>query len=273
VVSFLKIKVSICQIKVTYNKEQNLIKTAKMVKKAAAKSDIVILPEMFNCPYSNHYFPKFAEPYPGKTTKLLANLAKELNIYIVGGSIPEKEGKKIYNTSYSFNRDGDLIGKHRKIHLFDVNIKDGINFKESDMLSCGNKITTFKTEFCKIGVAICYDMRFPELIRKMTMEGSKIIIIPAAFNMTTGPAHWHPIIRARAIDNQIYLIASSPARNTKNEYIAYGHSLIVDPWGKIIVEADEKENIISGIIDLERLYKIRKELPLLKHLRLEIYKK
>ena len=87
------------------------------------------------------------------------------------------------------------------------------------MLSCGNKITAFKTEFCKIGVAICYDMRFPELIHKMTMEGSKIIIIPAAFNMTTGPAHWHSIIRARAIDNQIYLIAASPARNTKNEYV------------------------------------------------------
>lgn len=243
-----------------------------MIKESAKNgAEIIILPEMFNCPYDNKYFPMFAEYYPGESTQLLSNLARELSVYIVGGSIPEKENGNIYNTSFTFNRDGNLIARHRKIHLFDVNIENGINFKESNTFTPGKDATIFDTEFGKIGVAICYDMRFPELIRKMTLKGAKIIIIPAAFNMTTGPAHWHLTSRSRALDNQIYFIGASPARNRKAKYIAYGHSLVVDPWGTIIVEAGSSEQILYGNIDLDLINKVRNQLPLLKHRREEIY--
>ena len=268
----MKVKIAICQVKVLHKKGLNLKKASAMIKESAKNgAEIIILPEMFNCPYYNKYFPIFAEYYPGESTQLLSSLARELSVYIVGGSIPEKENGNIYNTSYTFNRSGNLIGRHRKIHLFDVDIRNSITFKESDTITAGKNITVFDTEFCKIGLAICYDMRFPELIRKMTLQGAKIIIIPAAFNMTTGPAHWHLTSRSRALDNQIYFIGASPARNRKAEYIAYGHSLVVDPWGTITAEAGSGEQILYGNIDLDSIDKVRNQLPLLKHRREDIY--
>jgi len=260
-------------MKVTGNKEQNLQNARDMIIRASSDgAGIIILPEMFNSPYQAKYFKIFAETYPGKTTEMLSSLAQKLNVYIVGGSIPEKEGDKIFNTSFSFGKNGELIGKHRKIHLFDIDIKNKISYRESDYIAPGDKITILDTEYCKIGIAICYDMRFPELIRKMTLEGARIIIIPAAFNMITGPAHWHIIARARAIDNQVFFITASPARDENADYIAYGHSLVCDPWGEIIAESDEKENILYGILDLDMIPRIRKQLPLLLHRREEIYR-
>ncbi|MCT4564217.1 MAG: carbon-nitrogen hydrolase family protein [Maledivibacter sp.] len=265
-------KIAVCQLDVLQKKEDNLGKAKEMIKEASHNgSDLVVLPEMFNCPYGNSSFPRFAEEFPGETTSFLSKLAQDERVYIVGGSIPEKEGDNIFNTSYIFDRKGNVIGKHRKIHLFDIDIEDDISFKESDTLGYGNDITVFDTEFCKIGVAICYDMRFPELMRLMTLRGAEIIIIPAAFNMTTGPAHWHALSKIRAIDNQVYFVAASPARNLDSSYVAFGHSLIADPWGDVIAEADEKERIIYANIDLSRVKKIRNQLPLLKHRRVDLY--
>jgi omega-amidase len=269
----LKLTVAVCQLKVTENKTYNLNVAQKMIDDAARQgADIIILPEMFNCPYDSSYFSRYSEGYPGETTGFLSALAALHSVYIIGGSIPEHEKNKIYNTSYSFDRKGSIIGKHRKIHLFDVEIEGEIRFKESETITAGSDITVIETEFCKIGIAICYDMRFPELIRKMVLSGAQIIVVPAAFNMTTGPAHWHLIARTRALDNQVYFIAASPARDKKASYAAYGHSLVVNPWGDIISEASEEEEIIYSEIDLGFVDKIRRELPLLKHRREEIYK-
>jgi omega-amidase len=265
--------VAICQLKVTDNKTHNLKNAQKMIEDSALQgADIIILPEMFNCPYDSSCFSRFSEKYPGETGSLLSMLADLHSVYIVGGSIPELDKSNIYNTSYSFGRNGALIGKHRKIHLFDINVEGGIRFKESETITAGSAVTVIETEFCKIGIAICYDMRFPELIRKMTLSGAKIIIVPAAFNMTTGPAHWHLLARTRALDNQVYFIAASPARDEEASYAAYGHSLIADPWGKIISEASASQEIIFSEIDLDFVDKIRRELPLLKHRREEVYK-
>jgi omega-amidase len=268
------ISLAICQMRVDKNKNTNLCRAEELIRQAKKSQcpDIIILPEMFNCPYSYKYFAKYAESFPGETVELLSSLSKELNTYIVGGSIPEACNGKIFNTSYAFDRNGKIIAKHRKIHLFDVNIENGISFEESKYISPGDETTVFDTEFCRIGIAICYDMRFPELIRKMTLAGARLIIVPAAFNMTTGPAHWHITARARALDNQIYFVCVSPARNASSDYIAYGHSLIVDPWGQIVSEAEEDEAIIYGKINLEELIRIRNELPLIKHRRPEVYK-
>jgi len=254
------------------DKEENIQNAQRLIRKAAEDgSQVVVLPEMFNCPYARRYFPIFAETFPGKTTEALSQLAKELGIYIIGGSIPEREGDAIYNTSYIFAKDGSLIGRHRKMHLFDIDIEGGIRFKESEVLTAGNDVTVVETEYCKIGVAICYDMRFPELMRLMALEGAQVIVVPAAFNMTTGPAHWEVTMRARAVDNQVYFVAASPARNPEGPYLAYGHSAIVDPWGRVLREADEKECVIVEEIDLETVQKIRRELPLLQHRRTDRY--
>jgi len=266
-------KLAICQIKVTGNKAANLDRAEKSVRKAYGQHlpDIIVLPEMFNCPYGYGYFKRFSETYSGVSTDMLSCLASELGVYIIGGSIPETDKGKIFNTSYIFDKNGKLIAKHRKTHMFDIDITSGISFQESRHISPGKDITVFDTDLCRMGVAICYDMRFPELIRKMSLDGAKLIIIPAAFNMTTGPAHWHITARTRALDNQVYFACASPARDTSSGYVVYGHSLIVDPWGSIISEASHGEEIICGTFDFDELERIREELPLLKHRRPGLY--
>jgi len=267
-----KIKLAICQLKSGIEKEKNLKKAENMVKEAGRDSaDIIVLPEMFNTSLDMSVIKSGAESFGGPTTDLLSGLARKTESILVGGSIPEKEAEKIYNTSFIFAKDGSLAAKHRKIHLFDVDIEGGISYKESSVITPGNKVTVLKTDICKIGVMICYDMRFPELSRAMVDMGAEILITPAAFNMTTGPSHWHITSRVRALDNQVFFIAASPARDENLKYVAYGHSLCVDPWGRIISEATEKEEIIYCTIDLDYLDKIRKSLPLLKHLKKDLY--
>lgn len=265
-------QLALCQMMVTDNKKLNLSKAGSMLRQAADKgAAMAALPEMFNCPYSNKYFREYAEEGEGQTLEFLSDIAKELGIYLIGGSIPELEDGKVYNTSYSFNREGELIGKHRKIHLFDIDIKGGIRFMESETLSPGNKSTVFDTEFCKVGTAICYDVRFPELFRSMTLDGVKLVILPGAFNMTTGPAHWDLTMRARAVDNQLYFAAVSPARDLAGSYHAYGHSCVVNPWGEFCGKTDSRESIVLAEIDPDYAEDIRSQLPLLKHRRPEIY--
>ncbi|KXS40186.1 MULTISPECIES: carbon-nitrogen hydrolase family protein [unclassified Candidatus Frackibacter] len=272
-----KVKLAICQNKVVDNKDENLQQAQLMINEAAQQNaNVVILPEMFNCPYENSYFPTFAESIPeGKTYQMLAKEAKKHNIYLVGGSIPElaikNDERILYNTSLIFNPEGKLLGRHRKIHLFDVDLSDGVTFLESDTLNYGQQITVVKTEFLNIGVAICYDLRFPELMRLMVDKGAEMIVIPGAFNTVTGPAHWELLLRTRAVDNQAFIVGASPARNHDAEYQAYGHSMIVDPWGRKLKEAGNDEAIIVCNIALDKVKKTRKELPLLKHRRLDLY--
>ncbi len=130
-----------------------------------------------------------------------------------------------------FDNKGVLIAKHRKVHLFDIDVKGGVTFKESDTLTAGNKITLFNTPWGKLGVMICYDIRFPELSRIMAVKGAKIIFTPAAFNMTTGPAHWDTLFKSRALDNQVYMVGVAPARDENSNYISYGNSLIASLGG------------------------------------------
>ena len=267
-----KIKVGLIQMKVKDKKDDNLHKAAKLIDKIGKEDvDMVVLPEMFSCPYNTKNFPIYAEEEGDYSYKFLSEISKRNNIYLIAGSIPEKEDNNIYNTSYVFNRQGEKIAKHRKIHLFDIDIKNKQRFRESDTLSAGDKVTVFDSEFGKIGLCICYDFRFPELARLMVDKGAKAIIVPASFNMTTGPAHWDIMFRSRAIDNQVYTIGCSPARDYDYSYISYGHSLIVSPYGDILCELDEKENFITYDIDLDYVDEIREQLPLLKHRRSDLY--
>lgn len=271
-----RLRIALCQMMVNQeSKKTNIFKAKTMIYEAANKgADIIALPEMFNCPYNNKYFREYAETYPkGETINMLSCAAKEKKVFIIGGSIPElDEQGRVFNTSFIFDNKGIVIGKHRKIHLFDIDIKNGVRFKESEVLTSGGEITMIDTPWGKVGVAICYDIRFPELTRIMALKGAKIVLMPAAFNMTTGPAHWELLFKSRALDNQIFVAGISPARNENYSYVAYGNSLIADPWGSIISRLDEKEGILIQDIDLEYIDEIRESLPLLKHRRGDIYR-
>lgn len=268
-----KIKIALIQTHVEENKFNNIKNASEFVKKATSEGcDIAILPEMFTTPYKTSNFPIYAEKEGDESFKLISKIAKDNHIYLVGGSIPEKDDKNlIYNTCYVFDKNGNKIGKHRKVHLFDINIEGGQSFKESDTLTAGNQVTVFDTEFCKIGLCICFDFRFPELARLMVQNGAKIIIVPAAFNMTTGPAHWDLMFRSRAVDNQVYAIGCAPSRDINGCYVSYGNSIVVSPFGDIIYKMDEKEGYKIVEIDLDYVDKVRKELPLLSARRLDLY--
>ena len=266
-------KIALCQMNVVDNKQKNLLKAASMIEKAVQKdSDFIVLPEMFNCPYDNDKFIEYAEEEKNSLTlSKISSLARDNNTYILAGSIPELSESKIYNTSYLFDENGKIIAKHRKVHLFDIDVKDKIYFKESDTLTPGNKFTVADTKFGKVGIGICYDVRFPQLAQINVSKGANILFYPGAFNMTTGPAHWELLFRSRALDNQVFCIGVAPALNRDSNYHSYGHSLAVNPWGKVICQLDEKEELKIINIKLDEIKKVREEIPVLKNRRNDLY--
>lgn len=268
----MKIRIGLAQIGVSLIKEENIKKAENAVASLALQgADIVVLPEMFSCPYDTSFFPGFAEKEGGDTWKRMSEAARKNEVILVAGSVPEHDKGKIYNTSFVFSKDGTQAGRHRKAHLFDISIEGGQHFRESDILSPGDSHTVIDTEFGRIGIAICYDFRFPELSRKMTLEGAKILIVPGAFNMTTGPAHWELLFRQRAVDNQVYCVGVAPARDAEGVYVSYANSIVTSPWGEIVERMGESEQLMTAEIDLDYIDQIREQLPLLKHRREELY--
>ncbi len=268
----MNFKLALCQMLVTDEPEENRKRASEMVREAARNGAAMIaLPEMFHTPYSRKSILANKEKADGKTVSMLSELARECGIYLIGGSIAEEEGEGIYNTCFVFHPSGELIGKHRKAHLFDVDVKGGIRFMESEIFMPGEQVTVVETEFCDVGIAICYDVRFPELFRNMALKGAKLMVLPASFNMTTGPAHWDLTLRARALDNQVYFAGISPARNLESVYHSYGSTCITTPWGEFCAKLDSNPAIAYGEIDLDYLERIRGELPLLKQRRPELY--
>jgi len=223
----------------------------EMVIKAASKRpSLIVLPECFNSPYGHVHFPVYAEnigyvsgkPYEiektqSESVKMLSAVAKETSTWLIGGSIPECDSAtdKVYNTCTVYSPTGDLVAMHRKVHLFDIDIPGKITFKESETLTGGTTLNLFDTEFARIGLGICYDVRFPEMAMISARQGCHVLIYPGAFNTTTGPLHWELLQRSRAVDNQIFFSMCSPARNLNASYHAWGHSMVVDPMCVISV--------------------------------------
>lgn len=269
------LKVALIQFTVTADKAANLLKVQEKVTEAASNgAKMVVLPECFNSPYAVTAFPKYAEPIPeGETTKFLSKLAQDSKVFLIGGSIPESRGDKYYNTNVSFSPEGTIIGKHSKAHLFDIDVPGKIRFMESDILTAGSSATVVDLpDYGKAGVGICYDIRFPELAQAATQSSNAFAMVyPGAFNTTTGPLHWQLLARARAVDNQVYVILCSPARDMSSSYHAYGHSLVVDPWGKVIAEAGEGDEIVYATLDPEQISSIRASIPVLTQRRFDIY--
>ena len=266
-------KLGIVQMQVNESVPENLDTALEYTKAmAGAGAEIVVLPEMFLCPYNNKSFVQNACEADGETVRKLSECARQCNVVLIAGSIPERSDGRIYNTSFVFSDSGELLARHRKIHLFDIDIKGGQRFCESDTLSAGAQITVFDTPFGRIGLCICFDMRFPELCRAMANRGAQIIIAPAAFNMTTGPMHWELMFRARAVDNQVFTAGVAPAQNANSEYKSYGHSILVSPWGKVVRMAELGETAFIADIDLSEITQVREQLPLITALRYDIYK-
>ena len=273
------IKIALCQMNVVDNKDKNIEKAIQMIKESKKQgADLAVLPEMFNCPYENEKFIEYAEILEdSQTLKEIANTAKEENIHVLAGSIPElvkddeNDIESIYNTAVFFDNNGKQLGKHRKMHLFDIDVKGKIYFKESDTLSAGNDFTIINTDLATIGIGICYDIRFVELSRIMALNGAEILIFPGAFNLTTGPAHWELLFRSRALDNQVYAIGVAPALDEDASYNSYGHSIAVNPWGEVIEELDYSEELKIVEIDLDEIKRVREEIPVLKNRRTDLY--
>ena len=265
-------RVALIQMKVTTDKQQNIRTACGRIREAAGNgADFVVLPEMFCCPYDNSCFAAYGEPEGGEAQAALSRLAAELGIHIVGGSLPELAEGRIYNTSYVYGPDGQPLARHRKAHLFDIDVTGGQRFRESDTLSPGNTITTFETPFGTMGLCICFDLRFEELARCMCLRGANVIFVPAAFNMTTGPAHWELLFRQRAVDNQCFTVGVSPAREETGSYVAYGNSIAVDPWGTVLCRAGAEEAILYADLDMDRLESVRTQLPILSARRTDLY--
>ncbi|KAF1955247.1 amidohydrolase [Byssothecium circinans] len=290
------VKLALVQLSCTADKARNLSHARTKVLEATRQgAKIVVLPECFNSPYGTKYFPKYAEtlhPSPpteeqSPTFHALSKLAKEAGVYLVGGSIPElveepgsqgKEGKdkddrkKYYNTNMTFSPSGDLIATHRKVHLFDIDIPGKIKFKESDVLSPGNKITLIDLpEYGRIALAICYDIRFPELATIAARKGAFLLLYPGAFNMTTGKLHWELQARARAMDNQVFVGLCSPSRDMQAEYNAWGHSVVVDPNAEVLGMLDEGEGVLVVELEEGRIEEVRKGVPLYRQRRFDVY--
>ncbi len=264
-------KLALCQIRTETDREATMKKAEHMVAESAKNgADIVMLPEMFNCPYSKEYFRKYATLGHEDTVKEMSRWAAENSVLLVGGSIPETEGDKLYNTSFVFDRQGKQIARHRKIHLFDVDFP-GMHFKESNSFAPGNEITVFDTEYGKMGVAVCFDVRFPELFRAMAERGARFVFLPAQFNMVTGPKHWELALRSRAVDYQVFVAGCAAARYEGFSYECWGHSTVIDALGMVLCTCDEKEQILYADIDLQQTQSARQQLPTTSALRRDLY--
>jgi predicted amidohydrolase len=252
------------------DKAANLSEARHWVRAAVEQgARVVALPEVFIWRGNKKDERKSAETIPGPASKELAALARELGIYLLGGSILEEipASEKAYNTSLLFGPKGDLIASYRKIHLFDVQLK-GVSVRESATREFGGTPVVAKTDLCPMGLSVCYDLRFPELYRALVVQGAELVFVPSAFTAYTGKAHWEPLLRARAIENQVYVIAPDQCGKDANSLATHGHSMIVDPWGRVLAEAADSPGIILAEVDLDKLAKVRAELPALTHRRL-----
>jgi omega-amidase len=205
---------------------------------------------------------------------MLCEAARSKGIWIVGGSVPERDGDKLYNTCVVVDTEGCIVGKHRKVHLFDIDVPGKITFKESDSLTGGSDATLVKTPWGLLGVGICYDIRFPEYAMMLRQMGARMLVYPGAFNMITGPAHWELLARARAVDNQLFVATCSPARDMSENagYKAWGHSSIISPWGEVLATTEEGEDIVFAELQLEKIDEMRDGIPCWKQKRGDLYR-
>lgn len=264
-------KTALIQFECSNDFFENISRILKFIDKASKNNaKIICLPEMFCCPYKFECFENLSISDIEYLKFELSKCANKNNIYLIAGSIPEKVENKIYNTCFIYDFNGNEIGKYRKLHLFDVSLNNKLSFHESQMISKGDSALVIDTIYGKIGIEICFDIRFPELTDSLTLCGAEMIFCPANFAVETGKLHWELLLRSRAVDSQCYVFGCGTASNKKQNFISYGHSMAVDPFGKILSKLDDKEGILYVEIDLEYEKQLRRDFPILKLKRKDI---
>lgn len=257
------------------DKAANIETALRMIDEgAAAGARMVVLPEIWTYLGGDAGNIENAEPIPGPVTDALAAKAKQHGIYIHGGSILEKrQGEPLlFNTAVVIDPNGEIIAQYSKIHMFDV-VLDGVaSYKESNTVQRGEEIVTFDMDGVTVGLAICYDLRFPELFRILRLRGAEVIVLPAAFTMTTGKDHWEVLIRARAIENQVYMVSCGQYGADASGKWCYGRSLIADPWGTVLATAPDRETVITATVDLDYLQKVRRQVPSVENRQADLYR-
>ena len=256
------------------DKSANVDRAVDLLHEAAdAGSDVAALPEEFNFLGEDADIHANAEPLTGPTITAVAEVARKRGMYIVAGSIVEEiDGSdKVFNTSVLLDPDGQVAGCYRKIHLFDIDVEGQVAARESATKEPGSEIVTAKSPWATFGMAVCYDLRFPELFRTLTLEGAEVIFVPAAFAMFTGKDHWELLVRARAVENTAFVVA--PAQfGTSPGFHSFGSAMVVDPWGTVLARAPEREAVIVADIDLADLRRVRRAIPSLQHRRPDLYR-
>jgi len=270
----MALRVALIQLRVGRDKAANVANAVRLVGAAAAQgARLVVLPECFQTPYGTAFFPEYAEVVPGGlTSEAMRGAAMEHRVTLVAGSIPEAQDGKVFNCSAAWGADGALLGKYRKMHLFRLNTEK-VTFDEGETLTAGDRLATFEAHGLTFGMGICFDVRFAEFALSYNRLGATVLLYPGAFNMVTGPAHWLLHARARAVDTQSYVIMCAPARDpdSVSGYVAYGHSVVVDPWGDVLAEAGEDEEIIYADVDPARVAAVRRQLPIESGRRHDLY--
>jgi deaminated glutathione amidase len=264
------ITVAAVQLVLGEDRDALLEKTAHYIGVAASTgARLVVLPERFAQWESDQQAAESAEGASRRLADWLSGEASRFGIYLVGGSIIERaSGSGLpFNTCLLFGPDGAMTGAYRKIHLFDA-IVDGVTHGESNTITAGNETVCVDTTIGAVGLSICYDVRFPELYRALVDKGAEILTVPAGFTRVTGMAHWEVLIRARAIENQCYVVAAGMSGRTSPSRDFFGHSMIVDPWGTVIAQLDEGDGVVTAQIDLETVQQVRAKLPALNNRRL-----
>lgn len=268
--------VALVQMQSGLDKEQNLSAAERLVDEAAGRgARLVALPEYFSFGSMGPLQRENAESVPGPTVDRLREMARAARIYLVGGSLAERiaDSNKVFNTTVLINPSGEIIATYRKIHLFNLEIDEQTAIRESDFLQPGDSLVTAETDYGTVGLTICFDLRFPEIYRALTLSRAGVIFVVSSFMALTGKDHWEPLLRARAIENQVFVAAPNQAGLIPGtNQLRHGHSVVIDPWGTVLSEASNGEEVITAEIDFDYLATVRKQLPSLAGRRPDVYR-
>lgn len=254
--------------------EANLAEVLAGIDRAARMgAQFVSLPETWNYLGEKAGQAAAAVSIPGDLTGILADKARQQGIWLHAGSILEQTGSgKLSNTTLVFDPGGEIVATYRKIHLFDVDIEGQPAFRESDSIAPGDQVVTFDMDGTKVGLAICYDLRFPELFRLLALAGAEIIMLPAAFTLMTGKDHWEPLIRARAIENTVFMVAPAQVGPHPPGRMCYGRSMAVDPWGVVLAQAGDIPTVITATLEMDEIARVRGQIPSLRNRMPHLYR-
>ncbi|MGH7267155.1 MAG: carbon-nitrogen hydrolase family protein [Candidatus Rokuibacteriota bacterium] len=266
-------RVALIQMNSQDDKAANLERVESLVAQAAAWGpDLVVLPELWTYLGPRKRHAEVAEPIPGETSELLGRLSARYGFWLVGGSYLEAvEGtERFYNTSIALSPEGEVVARYRKLHLFDVEV-DGKVYEESATVERGGEVVVANLGRAAVGLSVCYDLRFPELYRRLAHRGARLVTVPAAFTLETGKDHWEVLLRARAIENQVFVLAAAQCGSHPPANACYGNAMVVDPWGVVIARAGYREGVVVADVDFGEQERVRRTLPAMRHRREDLF--